>query len=210
MLVRGPGLAASMSRYLIDRIEATPNIELQTAHRADRAARRRGRAVSTASPGATGATGSEERCDVRNVFLFVGAEPETDWLEGCGVARRRARLRAHRRGAGATRRRRQRRRRARDRACPACSPSATCARARSSASAARSAKARRRWRRSTSACPPIAVRHGEAIGSCRLDESGENRGRVRLHRFGLGRQRFANESLGAVAAWRDRARARRA
>ena len=28
MLVRGPGLAASMSRYLIDRIEATPNIEL--------------------------------------------------------------------------------------------------------------------------------------------------------------------------------------
>ena len=29
MLVRGPGLAASMSRYLIDRIEATPNIELK-------------------------------------------------------------------------------------------------------------------------------------------------------------------------------------
>jgi thioredoxin reductase (NADPH) len=28
MLVRGPSLAASMSRYLIDRIEATPNIEL--------------------------------------------------------------------------------------------------------------------------------------------------------------------------------------
>ena len=23
---------------------------------------------------------------MRNVFLFVGAEPETDWLEGCGVA----------------------------------------------------------------------------------------------------------------------------
>ena len=29
MLVRGPSLAASMSRYLIDRIEATPNIELR-------------------------------------------------------------------------------------------------------------------------------------------------------------------------------------
>src|SRR5204863_7912561 len=29
MLVRGPGLAATMSRYLIDRIEATPNIELR-------------------------------------------------------------------------------------------------------------------------------------------------------------------------------------
>ena len=33
MLVRGPGLAASMSRYLIDRIEATPNIELHASHR---------------------------------------------------------------------------------------------------------------------------------------------------------------------------------
>ena len=43
MLVRGPGLAASMSRYLIDRIEATPNIELLAAHRARRARRRRRR-----------------------------------------------------------------------------------------------------------------------------------------------------------------------
>ena len=39
MMVRGPGLAASMSRYLIDRIAATPNIELMTADR-DRRARR--------------------------------------------------------------------------------------------------------------------------------------------------------------------------
>ena len=30
MLVRGPGLAESMSRYLIQRIESTPNIELRT------------------------------------------------------------------------------------------------------------------------------------------------------------------------------------
>ena len=29
---------------------------------------------------------SEHQHDIRNVFLFVGAEPETDWLEGCGVA----------------------------------------------------------------------------------------------------------------------------
>ena len=36
---------------------------------------------------------------MRNVFLFVGADPETDWLDGCGVARRRARLRADRRRA---------------------------------------------------------------------------------------------------------------
>ena len=43
-----------------------------------------------------GQTGAEERRPIRHVFLFVGADPETDWLEGCGVARRRARLRAHR------------------------------------------------------------------------------------------------------------------
>ncbi len=40
MLVRGPGLAASMSRYLIDRIEATPNIELRPHTELDAAARR--------------------------------------------------------------------------------------------------------------------------------------------------------------------------
>ena len=85
VLVRGPGLAASMSRYLIDRIEATPNIQLYThteltALHGDPAS------------GLEGATwrdrraGSEERCDVRNLFLFVGAEPETDWLKGCNVA----------------------------------------------------------------------------------------------------------------------------
>ncbi|WP_457322592.1 NAD(P)/FAD-dependent oxidoreductase, partial [Roseateles sp. P5_E11] len=30
--------------------------------------------------------GSAWDCDVRHLFLFIGAEPETDWLEGCGVA----------------------------------------------------------------------------------------------------------------------------
>ena len=32
-------------------------------------------------------TGAEEHdCPARNVFLFVGADPETGWLDGCGVA----------------------------------------------------------------------------------------------------------------------------
>ena len=26
-----------------------------------------------------------QRCDARHVFLFVGAEPETEWIAGCGV-----------------------------------------------------------------------------------------------------------------------------
>jgi len=86
MLVRGPGLAASMSRYLIDRIDATPNIELHfhtqlTYLHGD------------ASDGLRGVTwrdsesGQEQEKPIRHVFLFVGADPETEWLEGCDVAR---------------------------------------------------------------------------------------------------------------------------
>jgi thioredoxin reductase (NADPH) len=85
MLVRGPSLAASMSRYLIDRIDATPNIELlpQTE------------LTQLHGDGERGLTGVTWRCrrdgaqceaPLRNVFLFVGAEPETEWLAGCGVA----------------------------------------------------------------------------------------------------------------------------
>ena len=33
-------------------------------------------------------TGEEVRKPIRHVFLFVGADPETDWLDGCGVAAR--------------------------------------------------------------------------------------------------------------------------
>ncbi|HSV59816.1 MAG TPA: FAD-dependent oxidoreductase [Variovorax sp.] len=85
VLVRGPSLAASMSRYLIDRLEATPNIEL---HPHTELVRLHGEP----SRGLEGATwhnrqlAAEHDCPARNIFLFVGAEPETQWLEGCGVA----------------------------------------------------------------------------------------------------------------------------
>ena len=84
MLVRGPGLAASMSKYLIDRIAATRNIELRT---------------QTEIVGITGTsqsgveavrwrnrdTGAEETHATRNVFLFLGADPATEWITSCGV-----------------------------------------------------------------------------------------------------------------------------
>jgi len=84
MLVRGPGLAASMSRYLIDRIAATPNIELRphtelTQLHGD--AKDGLRAVSWRND----KDGTEEEHPIRNVFLFVGADPETGWLQNCGV-----------------------------------------------------------------------------------------------------------------------------
>ncbi len=84
MMVRGSGLADSMSRYLIDRIAATPNIELMTetelvalegnpADGLERVTWRNRR------------TGEETTGDIRNVFLFIGADPATGWMEGCGV-----------------------------------------------------------------------------------------------------------------------------
>jgi thioredoxin reductase (NADPH) len=85
VLVRGPSLAASMSRYLIDRIEAAPNIEL---HPHTELVELRGDPAT----GLAGATWRNRRsleardCPARNIFLFVGAEPETGWLAGCDVA----------------------------------------------------------------------------------------------------------------------------
>jgi thioredoxin reductase (NADPH) len=85
MLVRGDGLKATMSRYLIDRIEATANIELLT----------RTEIVALAGPPGghlervrwrRTTTGEETELPIRNVFLFVGADPATQWLQGCGVA----------------------------------------------------------------------------------------------------------------------------
>jgi thioredoxin reductase (NADPH) len=84
MIIRGGGLGASMSRYLIERIEATPNIELLfnteiSALEGDEASLlRRIRLRSRLSS-------DEEVADIRNLFLFVGADPATTWLDGCGV-----------------------------------------------------------------------------------------------------------------------------
>ena len=85
MLVRGHGLADSMSRYLIDRIAATSNIELLT----------RTEIVGLSGSRESGVegvrwrnrdSGHEETREARNVFLFLGADPATAWLKECGVA----------------------------------------------------------------------------------------------------------------------------
>ena len=84
MLVRGPGLAASMSKYLIDRIAGTPNIELLT--RTEITHIHGSRATGIESVAWTSrATGREENRPIRHVFLFLGAEPSTDWLKDCDV-----------------------------------------------------------------------------------------------------------------------------
>jgi thioredoxin reductase (NADPH) len=84
MIIRGGGLGASMSRYLIERIEATDNIELMFNTEVvglegdDDASLARVRWRSRLGP-------EEHALDIRNVFLFVGADPATGWLDGCGV-----------------------------------------------------------------------------------------------------------------------------
>jgi thioredoxin reductase (NADPH) len=87
MLVRGPGLAASMSKYLIDRIGATPNIELLTRTEITHLTGSRESGVESVTwtrrrPGAQDQQGRP----IRHVFLFLGAEPSTAWLEDCDVA----------------------------------------------------------------------------------------------------------------------------
>ncbi len=84
MIIRGGGLGASMSRYLIERIEATPNIELIF----------NAEVVALEGDGDTSLSrlrwrsrlsGDENEAEIRNLFLFVGADPATGWLDGCGV-----------------------------------------------------------------------------------------------------------------------------
>jgi thioredoxin reductase (NADPH) len=85
MLVRGPGLADSMSQYLIDRIRASDNIEVLThteivalyGSREKQLERVRWR---------NNVTGEETEKPIRHVFLFIGADPATSWLRGSGVA----------------------------------------------------------------------------------------------------------------------------
>ena len=83
MLIRGGGLGASMSRYLIERIEATPNIDL--TFNAEVVALEGNDSTLERIRWRSRLSGEEEGTDIRNLFLFVGADPATGWLDGCGV-----------------------------------------------------------------------------------------------------------------------------
>jgi thioredoxin reductase (NADPH) len=79
ILVRGDGLAATMSRYLIDQIERTPNIQLWTrASVAEVHGERRLEEISVLCSD----TNKIERVSASSMFIFIGALPQTDWLAG--------------------------------------------------------------------------------------------------------------------------------
>jgi thioredoxin reductase (NADPH) len=83
LLIRGPRLDANMSRYLVDRIAAQPNIEVLV------------QTEVTALEGESGvleavrwrdlSSGKETRRRIRHMFLFIGAEPHTAWLSPSDV-----------------------------------------------------------------------------------------------------------------------------
>jgi thioredoxin reductase (NADPH) len=83
ILVRKDGLASTMSKYLIQRIEAGhPRIELRTQTEIV-ALEGNGRLERVTCRDAR--SGSEETYDIRHVFLMTGADPNTQWLSQCVV-----------------------------------------------------------------------------------------------------------------------------
>ncbi|GGX88266.1 fused response regulator/thioredoxin-disulfide reductase [Streptomyces minutiscleroticus] len=79
LLVRGPSLSASMSHYLIQQIEHAPNISVRTrtvveaAHGSGHLEQLTLRDVDS---------GHTELVDAQWMFVFIGAAPPTDWLDG--------------------------------------------------------------------------------------------------------------------------------
>lgn len=81
LIVRRP-LAQTMSRYLIDRIAALPNVEMHCP----------AEIVGLDGDGGSGLqgvrfrnreTGEVKHCPLRHLFLFIGADPNTAWLDRC-------------------------------------------------------------------------------------------------------------------------------
>ncbi|PTR17551.1 thioredoxin reductase (NADPH) [Nitrosospira sp. Nsp2] len=82
-LIRGADLTKNMSKYLIDRIGALANVTLHTESEIV--------AIEGCEEGVSAVhwrhrpDGSMETKSTRRIFLFVGADPNTDWLANCGV-----------------------------------------------------------------------------------------------------------------------------
>jgi thioredoxin reductase (NADPH) len=84
LIVRGPDLAASMSRYLVDRIAGLSNVEVVTQAQISGLEGNDG--MLEAIRWRQGAPAMEVRRPIRHLFLFIGADPNTDWLSTSGVA----------------------------------------------------------------------------------------------------------------------------
>jgi thioredoxin reductase (NADPH) len=79
MLVRGESLIKSMSQYLIEQIEATDNIEVIPY---TEVADVHGESSLTGLTLFHNDTGIKEAVETKSLFIFIGAKPETEWLDG--------------------------------------------------------------------------------------------------------------------------------
>jgi thioredoxin reductase (NADPH) len=78
MLVRGGSLEASMSHYLVEQIAALENVDVRTGTSATAAEAHQGRLRRVLIAGPDG----EQALEADACFVFIGASPRTDWLDG--------------------------------------------------------------------------------------------------------------------------------
>jgi thioredoxin reductase (NADPH) len=83
LIIRGPGLKANMSRYLVERITARPNVEILTETTVSALEGQNG--ILGAIRCLCRRPGEELKFAIRHLFLFIGADPNTDWLSRSGV-----------------------------------------------------------------------------------------------------------------------------
>jgi thioredoxin reductase (NADPH) len=84
MFVRGAALGATMSHYLVSRIEGLSNIEVITGAEVSALEGHDGRLETVRWR--LRKSGEEMQQPLRHLFLFIGADPNTDWLAGSGVS----------------------------------------------------------------------------------------------------------------------------
>ena len=80
ILVRSEGLAATMSDYLVQRIHSSSQI---TLHTMSKVTQLEGDTYLRQVSWTNVETGEEQRHPIGNMFVMIGAEPNTDWLDGC-------------------------------------------------------------------------------------------------------------------------------
>jgi thioredoxin reductase (NADPH) len=82
LVARRP-LAATMSRYLIERIESLPNVDVVIGCEISKLEGASGELEAITIHDR--ASGTEQRHPARYLFSFIGAEPNTDWLQSSGI-----------------------------------------------------------------------------------------------------------------------------
>jgi thioredoxin reductase (NADPH) len=82
LVVRRP-LSRTMSKYLVERIESLPNVDVVVGAEVAGLEGEEGKLSAVILRDR--ATGAEQRREAAHLFSFIGAEPNTDWLEGTGI-----------------------------------------------------------------------------------------------------------------------------